>query len=579
MVSVSLGQSYYTDQRAAQYDLSYQTAYGSAPSHFSPLALQVLATPTTSMTAQFRAEYDTQFHALRTMTANGTVAFGDWLHATAGWSQRRFIQGLPGFNDPTQLDHYLMANTNWKLWDHRIVGNPSTTSRAASAAAFDRLQRPVRLRHRLTVSSAFEGSRARDHRFSFTTRWRASDLHERLRRVRRTSGTGTTGEVTGGHAPGDDRRSRDRWRRVHRQQLRAMPSRLCRLADHDPTIDYAGRTETLADVMDHPRHGFVLGDIGDAAVAAPLVERAEIVVHFAAETHVDRSIQGAGDFIRTDVLGTFVLLEAARRAPRLKRFVQISTDEVYGSVPTGASREADELKPRNPYSASKAGADRLAYSYFATYGLPDRHARRTTTGRSSFPKVAVRHQRHRRSAAAHGDSSAHPRLAARRDHCRALDLLIEKGTDGRNRLGNEDRQRRPHPHDSRPVGRPRTLIRPVQIGRGTIAIARSTRRRCVRSAGHPGTTSPGAWARLSVVSGQQWCGVNQGRIGFKAHDARPAAGPDVTRPVLVTSRRLAGSHLLDLLAWGTQRRVVAARPGPATGGGRCTGAPLTHCAR
>jgi LPS-assembly protein len=122
MVSVSLGQSYYTDQRAAQYDLSYQTAYGSAPSHFSPLALQVLATPTNSMTAQFRAEYDTQFHALRTMTANGTVGFGDWLHATAGWSQRRFIEGLPGFNDPTRLDHYLNANTNWKLWDHRIVG-------------------------------------------------------------------------------------------------------------------------------------------------------------------------------------------------------------------------------------------------------------------------------------------------------------------------------------------------------------------------------------------------------------------------------------------------------------------------
>jgi hypothetical protein len=74
------------------------------------------------MTAQFRAEYDTQFHALRTMTANGTVGFGDWLHATAGWSQRRFIEGLPGFDDPTRLDHYLNANTNWKLWDHRIVG-------------------------------------------------------------------------------------------------------------------------------------------------------------------------------------------------------------------------------------------------------------------------------------------------------------------------------------------------------------------------------------------------------------------------------------------------------------------------
>ena len=113
-----------------------------------------------------------------------------------------------------------------------------------------------------------------------------------------------------------------------------------------------------------------------------------IVVHFAAETHVDRSILAAGEFIRTDVEGTFVLLEAARRAPRLRRFVQISTDEVYGSVPAGASRETDELRPRNPYAASKAGADRLAYSYWATYDLPGRssRARRTTTGRTSFPR-------------------------------------------------------------------------------------------------------------------------------------------------------------------------------------------------
>ena len=122
MLSASLGQSYYTDQRAAQYDLSYQTAYGSAPSHFSPLALQVRSMPTDQITANFRAEYDTQFHAIRTMTADGTVTFSDWLHATAGWSQRRFIEGLPGFNDPARLDHYLNAATNWKLWDHRIVG-------------------------------------------------------------------------------------------------------------------------------------------------------------------------------------------------------------------------------------------------------------------------------------------------------------------------------------------------------------------------------------------------------------------------------------------------------------------------
>ena len=142
---------------------------------------------------------------------------------------------------------------------------------------------------------------------------------------------------------------------------------------HITTLDkltYAGRMENLKDVIDSPRHSFVKGDIADAAIAAPLVRAANIVVHFAAESHVDRSIAAAGDFIHTDVFGTFVLLEAAREAKGLKRFVQISTDEVYGSVPTGHSRETDELRPRNPYSASKAGADRLAYSYFATYKVP-----------------------------------------------------------------------------------------------------------------------------------------------------------------------------------------------------------------
>jgi dTDP-glucose 4,6-dehydratase len=129
-------------------------------------------------------------------------------------------------------------------------------------------------------------------------------------------------------------------------------------------LTYAGRLENLQGVLDHPRHTFVKGDVADPGVAAPLVKASDIVVHFAAETHVDRSILSAGEFITTDVYGTFVLLEAARETPGLRRFVQISTDEVYGSVAEGSSRETDELRPRNPYSASKAGADRLAYSYW-----------------------------------------------------------------------------------------------------------------------------------------------------------------------------------------------------------------------
>jgi dTDP-glucose 4,6-dehydratase len=121
------------------------------------------------------------------------------------------------------------------------------------------------------------------------------------------------------------------------------------LAAHDDwrvtTLDkltYAGRLENLASVADHPRHRFVKGDIVDAAVAAPLVEAAELVVHFAAETHVDRSLQSAGAFITTDVQGTHVLLEAARRAAQLRCFVQISTDEVYGSNEQGEAHAVSD---------------------------------------------------------------------------------------------------------------------------------------------------------------------------------------------------------------------------------------------
>ena len=114
VVTVALGQSYYTDARAAQYDKYYQTSNGSAPSKFSPLSLQVRAWPATGINAQFRAEYDTKFKAIRTMSADGTIALGDWLHSTFGWSQRRFIEGLSGFNDPARLDHYLNSASSWK---------------------------------------------------------------------------------------------------------------------------------------------------------------------------------------------------------------------------------------------------------------------------------------------------------------------------------------------------------------------------------------------------------------------------------------------------------------------------------
>ncbi|HEX5215088.1 MAG TPA: dTDP-glucose 4,6-dehydratase [Vicinamibacterales bacterium] len=241
---------------------------------------------------------------------------------------------------------------------------------------------------------------------------------------------------------------------------------------HITTLDkltYAGRLENLRDVIDSPRHTFVKGDIADAAVAAPLVRDADVVVHFAAETHVDRSLQHAGDFITTDVFGTFVLLEAARDSKRLRRFIQISTDEVYGSVPTGHSRETDELKPRNPYSASKAGADRLAYSYFATYGVPVVITRASNNyGPNQFPEkvipLFITNAIDEKPLPLYGDGLNVRDWLHVDDHCTGIDLLIDHGVNGEvynigggNEVKNVDLTHR----ILALAGRPVSLITPV----------------------------------------------------------------------------------------------------------------------
>ena len=200
-------------------------------------------------------------------------------------------------------------------------------------------------------------------------------------------------------------------------------------------LTYAGRRENLHDVMDNPRHTFVHGDILDAAVAGPLVEASDYVVHFAAETHVDRSIMAAGEFIKTDVEGSFVLLEAARRNPNLKRFIQISTDEVYGSVPEGSSTETDELKPRNPYAASKAGADRLAYSYFATHDVPVIITRASNNyGPYQFPEkilpLFVTNLMDNIQVPLYGDGGNVRDWLHVLDHCRGVDLIMHAGQNG-----------------------------------------------------------------------------------------------------------------------------------------------------
>ena len=239
-------------------------------------------------------------------------------------------------------------------------------------------------------------------------------------------------------------------------------------------LTYAGRMETLNDVIEHPRHHFVRGDIADASVAAPLVKSSDIVVHFAAETHVDRSILEAGEFIRTDVIGTFVLLEAARAATGLRNFIQISTDEVYGSVASGMSLETDELRPRNPYAASKAGADRLAYSYWATYGVPVTITRASNNyGPFQFPEkvmpLFITNAFDSIPLPLYGEGLNIRDWLHVRDHCRAIDMVIEQGQVGEVYNiggGNEVRNIDLTHMLLRLVDRPDSLIQRVQDRKG-----------------------------------------------------------------------------------------------------------------
>jgi dTDP-glucose 4,6-dehydratase len=134
-------------------------------------------------------------------------------------------------------------------------------------------------------------------------------------------------------------------------------------------LTYAGNPANLEPVADHPRFTFVKGDILDTGLVDELLAGADQVVHFAAESHVDRSIQGAAAFVQTNVVGTQTLLDAARRHG-VERFVHVSTDEVYGSIESGSWTEDHVLEPNSPYSASKAGSDLVALAYHRTHGVP-----------------------------------------------------------------------------------------------------------------------------------------------------------------------------------------------------------------
>ena len=151
-----------------------------------------------------------------------------------------------------------------------------------------------------------------------------------------------------------------------RHLLRATPYEVVSL----DALTYAGNVENLADVMSHERLSFVHGDIRDVDLVASVVDECDVIVNAAAESHVEKSIEEGGrEFVTTNVEGTQILLDAIRATP-VERFILISSSEVYGTAVSDPMDEEHPLKPRSPYAATKAGADRLAYSYFVTYDLP-----------------------------------------------------------------------------------------------------------------------------------------------------------------------------------------------------------------
>ena len=199
-------------------------------------------------------------------------------------------------------------------------------------------------------------------------------------------------------------------------------------------LTYAGNLSTLRDVDDDPRYGFVKGSICDPGTLEDAMAGHDAVVHFAAESHVDRSIAGPDDFVNTNCFGTNVVMDAARRL-EIPRVIHIGTDEVYGSVEEGSSLETDPLEPRSPYSASKAGSDLIALSYHHTYGLPVTVTRCTNNfGPYQFPEKAiplfVTNLMDGRPLPLYGDGLNQRDWLYVDDHCAGVALVLAKGTVG-----------------------------------------------------------------------------------------------------------------------------------------------------
>jgi dTDP-glucose 4,6-dehydratase len=206
-------------------------------------------------------------------------------------------------------------------------------------------------------------------------------------------------------------------------------------------LTYAGNLENLKEVENNPHYRFIHGDICDKDVVNGAMQGIDTVVHFAAESHVDRSILDAAPFIKTNVEGTYVLLESALQN-KIKRFHHISTDEVFGSLPLNSDlkfTDTTPYNPRSPYSASKAGSDHLVRAYHETYGLPVTISNCSNNfGPYQFPEklipLTITNLMEGKKVPVYGDGLNVRDWLYVEDHCRAIEAILEKGTVGKTYL-------------------------------------------------------------------------------------------------------------------------------------------------
>ena len=233
-------------------------------------------------------------------------------------------------------------------------------------------------------------------------------------------------------------------------------------------LTYAGNLENLQDLESCDNYEFHHGNICDSKIVEKLMQNVAVVINFAAETHVDRSILEAGSFIQTDVVGTFTLLETARKF-HIERYIQISTDEVYGSIESGSFTEESILQPNSPYSASKASGDLLVRAYYKTYGVPTIITRSSNNfGPYQYPEklipLFITNAMEDEPLPLYGDGKNVRDWLYVLDNCEAIDVVLHRGENGEiyNIGGGHELQNIQITHlILKHLGKPESLIKPV----------------------------------------------------------------------------------------------------------------------